>query len=56
VGLSQVQIQALQARFGAGVGPMRISSRAKVSGTEYEIVVVSTRGAEDNALIVWDEQ
>ncbi|HVE16629.1 MAG TPA: hypothetical protein VNB29_07820 [Chthoniobacterales bacterium] len=56
VGLSGPQIQVLQGKFGAGLGPVRIVSRAWVGGTEYQIVVVSTRGAEDNALIAWDEQ
>ncbi len=56
VGISELQIQAIQSKFGAGLGPSRISSRAQINGTQYEIVVVSTRGAEDNALIAWDEQ
>ncbi len=56
VGLADPQIQALQSKYGAGLGPSRIESRARVGRTDYEIVVVSTRGAEDNALIAWDEQ
>jgi general secretion pathway protein K len=56
LGLSDPQVQVLQAKFGAGLSPVRISSRAKVGGTEYEIVVVATRSQEDNALIAWDEQ
>lgn len=55
VGLSELQIQAVQARFGAGVEPTRIESRAEVGGTEYRIVAVASRGGGDNAMIAWEE-
>lgn len=56
VGLPAQQIEAAQSKFSAGAGPVRIISRAKIAGTEYEIVAISTRGADDNALISWEEQ
>jgi type II secretory pathway component PulK len=56
VGLTDPDIQAVQSKFGAGLGPIRISSRAQVGGTDYEIVAVASRGAEDNAMVAWDEQ
>jgi type II secretory pathway component PulK len=55
VGLSDQQVQAVQSKFGAGMGPTRIESRATVGGTEYRIVVVATRGGGENSLIAWDE-
>lgn len=55
VGLSEAQMRQVQPRFGAGIEPTRIESRAKVGGTEYRIVVVASRGGGENAFISWDE-
>ena len=56
IGVSDDQMQLIQSKFGAGLGPTRINSRARIGGTDYRIVVVAARGAQDNGLIVWDEQ
>jgi type II secretory pathway component PulK len=55
IGLSELQIQAVQARFSAGTGPMRIDSRAQFAGLEYRIVIIAARGGGENSLIAWDE-
>ncbi len=55
VGLSEAQTQLVQSRFGAGLEPTRIESRARVGGTEYRIVVVSSRTGGEATLIAWDE-
>jgi type II secretory pathway component PulK len=55
IGLPELQLEAVQSKFNAGAGPMRIESRAELGGLEYRIVVIASRGGGENSLIAWDE-
>jgi type II secretory pathway component PulK len=55
IGLSDMQIELVQAKFSSGGGPLRIDSRAQVGRVEYRIVVIAAKGGGENSLIAWDE-
>ncbi|MGH8048376.1 MAG: hypothetical protein ACREKL_14125, partial [Chthoniobacterales bacterium] len=55
IGLPDIQLEALQGKFSAGSGPVRIDSKAEVGRLSYRIVVIATRGGGENSLIAWDE-
>jgi type II secretory pathway component PulK len=55
VGLSEIQLEAVQGRFSTGSGPMRVDSRSEVGRVPYRIVAIVARNGGENSFVAWDE-
>ncbi len=56
--IADPQRQVMSARFSAGMGPMRIESKATVGGTDYTVIAIVARGSSsgDAVLLNWEER